>query len=81
MKKRLSKKVLAIFLAALMVATSIPLSVLHVFAADAWTDAAQDAEVIKIENCVNQRESFGGTSKNNVLMQITNGKEFLKNYK
>ncbi|MBP9478582.1 MAG: argininosuccinate lyase [Sebaldella sp.] len=38
-------------------------------------------EVIKIENCVNQRESFGGTSKNNVLMQITNGKEFLKNYK
>ena len=50
MKKRLSKKVLAIFLAALMVATSIPLSVLHVFAADAWTDAAQDAEVIKIES-------------------------------
>lgn len=38
-------------------------------------------EVIKIENCVNQRESFGGTSKNNVLMQITSGKEFLKDYK
>jgi hypothetical protein len=29
---------------------SVPESVLHVFAADAWTDAAQDAEVIKIEN-------------------------------
>ena len=35
-------------------------------------------EVIKIENCVNQRESFGGTSKNNVLMQIKNGREFLR---
>lgn len=57
MKKRLSKKVLAIFLAALMVATSIPLSVLHVFAADAWTDAAQDAEVIKIENKMSEFES------------------------
>ena len=57
MKKRLSKKILAIFLAALMVATSIPLSVLHVFAADAWTDAAQDAEVIKIENKMSEFES------------------------
>lgn len=56
MKKRLSKKILAIFLAALMVATSIPLSVLHVFAADAWTDAAQDAEVIKIENKMSEFE-------------------------
>ena len=35
-------------------------------------------EVIKIENCINQRESFGGTSKNNVLMQIKSGREFLK---
>ena len=57
MKKRLSKKILAIFLAALMIATSIPLSVLHVFAADAWTDAAEDAEVIKIENKMSEFES------------------------
>lgn len=56
MKKRLSKKILAIFLAALMVATSIPLSVLHVFAADAWTDAAEDAEVINIENKMSEFE-------------------------
>ena len=57
MKKKLSKKILAIFLAALMVATSIPLSVLHVFAADAWTDAAEDAEVINIENKMSEFES------------------------
>lgn len=38
-------------------------------------------EIIKVENCVNERQSYGGTSKDNVLMQIENGKEFLKNNK
>ena len=34
-------------------------------------------EIIKTENCVNERKSFGGTSKDNVLMQIKNGNDFL----
>ena len=34
-------------------------------------------EIIKTENCVNERKSFGGTSKDNVLMQINNGNDFL----
>ena len=35
-------------------------------------------EIIKTENCVNERKSFGGTSKDNVLMQIKNGNNFLE---
>ena len=34
-------------------------------------------DIIKTENCVNERKSFGGTSKDNVLMQINNGNDFL----
>ena len=33
---------------------------------------------ITIENCVNKRNSFGGTSIKNVEMQIENGKKFLE---
>jgi argininosuccinate lyase len=33
---------------------------------------------ITIENCVNKRNSFGGTSIKNVEMQIENGKKFLQ---
>ena len=33
---------------------------------------------ITIENCVNKRNSFGGTSIKNVKMQIENGKKFLE---
>ena len=33
---------------------------------------------ITIENCVNKRNSFGGTSIKNVKMQIENGKKFLQ---
>lgn len=37
-------------------------------------------DIIKIENCINERKSFGGTSKDNVLMQIKNGTEFLNSF-
>ena len=33
---------------------------------------------ITIENCVNKRNSFGGTSIQNVKMQIKNAKLFLE---
>ena len=33
---------------------------------------------ITIENCVNKRNSFGGTSIKNVQMQIENAKKYLK---
>lgn len=36
---------------------------------------------ISIENCINKRNSFGGTSISNVEMQIERGKKYLENKK
>lgn len=38
-------------------------------------------EEITIENCVNKRDSFGGTSVKNIEMQIENAIKFLKSFK
>ena len=45
MKKRLPKKILAAFLAAMMVVTSVPFSAITAFAANGYVDVATDAKV------------------------------------
>ena len=37
-------------------------------------------EAITIENCVNNRNSYGGTSIKNVLMQLELAENFLSNF-
>ncbi len=52
MKKRLSKKILAAFLAVMMVATSIPFSAITAFAANGYVDAATDEKVQTVETAM-----------------------------
>lgn len=57
MKKRLPKKILAAFLAVMMVATSIPFSAITAFAAGGYVDAATDAKVQAVETAMNNFKS------------------------
>ena len=49
MKKRLPKKILAAFLAAMMVVTSVPFSAITAFAANGYVDVATDEKVQAVE--------------------------------
>lgn len=57
MKKKLPKKILAAFLAVMMVATSIPFSAITAFAATGYVDAATDEKVIAVENAMDAFKS------------------------
>lgn len=57
MKKKLPKKILAAFLAVMMVATSIPFSAVTAFAATGYVDAATDEKVIAVENAMDAFKS------------------------
>mgnify|MGYP004686800757 CR=1 FL=1 len=54
MKKRLSKKILAAFLAVMMVITALPMSV---FAANGYVDAENDAAVTEVKNAMSEFKS------------------------
>ncbi len=54
MKKRLSKKILAAFLAVMMVITALPMSV---FAANGYVDADTDAAVTEVKNAMSEFKS------------------------
>lgn len=57
MKKRLPKKILAAFLAAMMVVTSIPFSAITAFAANGYVDVATDAKVQAVETSMKKFQS------------------------
>ena len=57
MKKRLPKKILAAFLAAMMVVTSIPFSAITAFAANGYVDVATDAKVQAVETAMKNFQS------------------------
>lgn len=57
MKKRLPKKILAAFLAAMMVVTSVPFSAITAFAANGYVDVATDAKVQAIETSMKKFQS------------------------
>lgn len=57
MKKRLPKKILAAFLAAMMVVTSVPFSAITAFAANGYVDVATDAKVQAVETSMKKFQS------------------------
>lgn len=57
MKKRLPKKILAAFLAAMMVVTSVPFSAITAFAANGYVDVATDAKVQAVETAMKNFQS------------------------
>lgn len=57
MKKRLPKKILAAFLAAMMVVTSVPFSAITAFAANGYVDVATDAKVQAVETSMKNFQS------------------------
>lgn len=57
MKKRLPKKILAAFLAAMMVVTSVPFSAITAFAANGYVDAATDEKVQAVETAMKNFQS------------------------
>lgn len=57
MKKRLPKKILAAFLAAMMVVTSIPFSAITAFAANGYVDVATDEKVQAVETAMKNFQS------------------------
>lgn len=57
MKKRLPKKILAAFLAAMMVVTSAPFSAITAFAANGYVDVATDAKVQAVETSMKKFQS------------------------
>lgn len=57
MKKRLPKKILAAFLAAMMIVTSIPFSAITAFAANGYVDVATDAKVQAVETAMKNFQS------------------------
>lgn len=54
MKKRLSKKILAAFLAVMMIVTSIPLGAFYAYAEEASGEATEDAAVTEVKNAMKQ---------------------------
>lgn len=57
MKKRLPKKILAAFLAAMMVVTSVPFSAITAFAANGYVDVATDEKVQAVETAMKNFQS------------------------
>ena len=57
MKKRLPKKILAAFIAAMMVVTSVPFSAITAFAANGYVDVATDAKVQAVETSMKKFQS------------------------
>lgn len=57
MKKRLPKKILAAFLAAMMVVTSVPFSAITAFAANGYVDVATDEKVQAVETAMKKFQS------------------------
>ena len=57
MKKRLPKKILAAFLAAMMVVTSVPFSAITAFAANGYVDVATDEKVQAVETSMKKFQS------------------------
>ncbi len=57
MKKRLPKKILAAFLAAMLVVTSVPFSAITAFAANGYVDVATDEKVQAVETAMKNFQS------------------------